>query len=602
MNTEKLSSTVQDSLFIRGVSRIRVFFSTMDRNLLVLVGLPILFVILNGSWFLSTVLKNYIDPWIYFGYFLDLKQHLNTFNGTYYGTRLPWILPGFLAYRLFPPLIAAYILHFTLHYATTIPLYQILKRMINQQAALLAAILMGCYYFFFEAIGSAYIDGAGVSYLMLTLLMLTPGARESYTRLRLNSAGIFYGCLIYTQLFLTVYTPFIILYYLFINRTHDKLLSLKLHLKHFLTGFLGITLFLCMINYSLNDTFFFFIPILKWTGNFVISGVNPWWVPISTWLSRDTLWILLPTIMFLGSVLTLIFHRRIRSIHNYKFVLFFQVYFILYMLLHLVLELTVKQPVLQLHYYASYLMPALFLAMGSQLSIATAAMNKKRFYWFLCSIIAISCLTYIPFINLQENRSLIFYLIGLSTVLGLGGLISIINPSNTYKKLGAYLIPISLIAINMICANSLPWHAPARNSDLQKKAFLSVIDSMRTVQSVDPQGNTLFWYDGCSSFGSIFRAVASTYLWGYRLINEEFPQINNRLTSRLPALNDQICILSNDPNVVEQANQNLAPINLKGEVVKEKMIQQGHVGYKLTFIKICPLSDPQKTAGPSSCP
>src|SRR3954452_19914785 len=55
--------------------------------------LPFVILAINNSW--AFVLPaEWIDAFVYTGYFLDLKHHLKIFPDAYYGTRLPWILLG----------------------------------------------------------------------------------------------------------------------------------------------------------------------------------------------------------------------------------------------------------------------------------------------------------------------------------------------------------------------------------------------------------------------------------------------------------------------------------------------------------------------------
>src|SRR5271166_3570008 len=42
-----------------------------------------------------------IDTFVYSGFIASLPHHLQNFPNTYYGARLPWILPGYLLTRIF---------------------------------------------------------------------------------------------------------------------------------------------------------------------------------------------------------------------------------------------------------------------------------------------------------------------------------------------------------------------------------------------------------------------------------------------------------------------------------------------------------------------
>src|SRR5262249_7589238 len=143
-------------------SRTRSWQPAIDLALLLI--LPVLLLTINHHWVFSDTRR--IDPWVYFGYYLNLPNHLHAFGGTYYGTRLSTIIPGYLAYQLLPPLAANYILHLILDYASVLSLYMILSQTLSRRAGFLAATCMGCHFFFLQAIGWDYVDGFSIAYLL----------------------------------------------------------------------------------------------------------------------------------------------------------------------------------------------------------------------------------------------------------------------------------------------------------------------------------------------------------------------------------------------------------------------------------------------------
>lgn len=548
----------------------RLFLRVRDCRVFIFLVLPIILLFLNDNWLFSYVLANFVDTWIYLGYFLDLEQHLNVFPKAYFGTRLPWILPGYLAHHLFSPMAATYILHLVFYYAAISSLYLILKHNFGQRAGFLTALLIGCHFFFLEAIGSNYIDGAGVTYLLLTLLMITNLSKSKYMRLRLCFAGIFYGCLIYTQLFLITYTPLVILYYFFINPDHKRRI---LNLTFVVFGFTGLTLLLCTVNYFLNGRFWFLKYVIKWTSSFVATP-NPWWQSFALWP-----WLLLPTVTVFGSVATLL---SMRSYPHRRPLLFFQAYFILTALIHVIWQIKFKQPVLNLSFYASYLLPATFLALGSQLALAVSLLSREKFYLLLAGILSISLLAYFPPViewAIPFDLILVVILFG---VTGVAALFILVR-----KEIGISLIVLSIVAINLCGARAWPIR---QDVVFRKDSFLSVFKSVAAIQSMDPESKSRFWYNDNTPYGSTYRSVASTYLWAYRLINEEFPVVNGKNFSYYHvALNDRIFILSNEKDVMEKANQNLAQAGFKTKFLDERTIEQGSIHYKITYVKICSL-------------
>src|SRR5438045_3315397 len=80
-----------------------------------IVGIPLIFTIVTrGDWLLDFGGE---DNWIYIKYFYiwdsahpELRQVMDQ---SYKAARVPWILPGYIAYKLIDPLLATYLLHLT---------------------------------------------------------------------------------------------------------------------------------------------------------------------------------------------------------------------------------------------------------------------------------------------------------------------------------------------------------------------------------------------------------------------------------------------------------------------------------------------------------
>jgi hypothetical protein len=131
-----------------------------DAGIFVLLALPWAILRFDTSWLFgyATSSIGLIDPWVYFGFFLDLTQHIRAFKGAYFTTRLAWTVPGALVYHAFSPVVATYVLHLAVFYAATLSLYLILKLTVSRRAALLATLLMAFHSYFLSSVGWTYID------------------------------------------------------------------------------------------------------------------------------------------------------------------------------------------------------------------------------------------------------------------------------------------------------------------------------------------------------------------------------------------------------------------------------------------------------------
>ena len=149
-----------------------------------------------------------MDSWIYFGFFHNLREYQNIYAsanstqlGFYYDDRLSWILPGFLVYQLFPSLTANYILHIGLYYIVALALYATLATTLHRRVAVLAALLMGSYSYFLNAVGWDYIDGAGLAFCSITVLLITLAAQRPRWPVWLGAAGMAAAALVFSNIF-----------------------------------------------------------------------------------------------------------------------------------------------------------------------------------------------------------------------------------------------------------------------------------------------------------------------------------------------------------------------------------------------------------------
>src|SRR5580704_9248226 len=77
-------------------------------NCLLLASIPIAMSIVNSDWLYTSI--GFLDPWVNVGYFLHYSDP--EFGAGYYkAARLSWIIPGFIAYHVFQPVVANYVLH-----------------------------------------------------------------------------------------------------------------------------------------------------------------------------------------------------------------------------------------------------------------------------------------------------------------------------------------------------------------------------------------------------------------------------------------------------------------------------------------------------------
>jgi hypothetical protein len=116
-------------------------------SLAAIVSIPLIFLIVTrGEWMLDAGGQ---DNWIYIKYFhvwanphRELREAMDQH---YKATRLPWIVPGFLAYRAFGPLVGTYVLHVAVLVSGALALWAGTRRLFGPGVATLTTLILMAY-------------------------------------------------------------------------------------------------------------------------------------------------------------------------------------------------------------------------------------------------------------------------------------------------------------------------------------------------------------------------------------------------------------------------------------------------------------------------
>ena len=112
--------------------------------------------------------------------------------------------------------------------------------------------------------------------------------------------------------------------------------------------------------------------------------------------------------------------------------------------------------------------------------------------------------------------------------------------------------------------------------------FLAVYNSDRAVQRTVPDGGTWFWYDSRDALGTLYRAVASFYLWLPRYIGADFPNLEDATPpGHLP-----IAVLSKDENAFQKAAAAFRAKGRETRFLSETKIDSGTIHFTITFIDV----------------
>jgi 4-amino-4-deoxy-L-arabinose transferase-like glycosyltransferase len=553
-----------------------------DPGLLVVLSLPWVVLRFDTTWLFAYATSSFgfIDPWVYFGFFFDLTQHIRSFKGAYFTTRLTWTVPGAVIYHLFSPLTATYILHVALFYGAIFSLYLILKITVSRRAALLATLLMAFHAYFLWSVGWSYIDGPANTFVLLTLAALTFAAQSARSKWWLLAAGALAAKAFYCQFFLIVFSPLVFGFYYFARRQMGHRRSTS-EWKPFAWGFAVVTVAYGLFNMAINGRFLFFINSVGTAAKLVINH-NPYNDSTYAWVAGAS-WLVLPAIATIGAVVCLVRRQSILSVPNAEFLLFWQRYLLLSVLIMAFWQL-VGQPVLQLFTYSSYLMPAVFLALGSQIAIVSHRLGRSSLALIYVGVFVVGILPLCLPIDSGLMLTLKHHSILFSSVTGVIAVAAIVTETRYVATLALLALSISLGALNVATSTRTWSHGSLPHDEAsQKYAMLAIVDSIRLTKELDPSDNLYFWYDGEGRLGRLHRSVASTYLWAYRLQSETFPDFG----PKAPPPQRRILILAEDANhALQQAQASLNKAGLDANLLTQRKIQEGPFRWDVIEIQI----------------
>lgn len=532
----------------------------------VLLAFPLILLSISTNWIYS--LTGFLDPWYYVGYSRNYSLYVSKlFPNTYYGTRLGFILPGVVCYSLFKPIVANCILHLFFYYVAAFSLFSILNHFYGHRPALLASLCMGSYSYFQMSVGMDNPDGAGMAYLVLSMALTAKAASAEKRSLWLFLAGMGSATMLHSHLFLISYLivcPGLYCSLCWVDG-RDKLIRCLVQFSIWAgIGFVVLTALFGAINAACGGAFFFFMPSFTYATSFV-SKPNPWkaetyaWVKSAAWLIIDYFAL---AIAIINILVGLVDRHDSRSKHD-NVRLIFCVQFVLLALLMIAWELK-GTPVLQYCYYASYLIPAAFLVVGAEFAKVFENERTTLLRWALMSGV-------LGLILLAQHSE--WFLVRSASVLS-GSLAVVVLTALCLFVVSLFVRKIEAISFLALAAGLLPLLSTNRSPSTRDNSldFSRMMETCENLEAHLSKKRPRFWYDEKERMGYEFKSLASIYIWGHSLVNEEFPAISSVLHGQaLPRVeNAVLVVLSDRKNAAETALKSLREMHLSGDLLYAK--------------------------------
>ncbi len=273
---------------------------------LAIVLLPFILLAINDNWIFSEPIL--IDRWVYSGFHLHLPQFLQTFGETYYASRLPWTVIGWLLHSAFDDKLALYVLHFSVFYFAVFSLYAAIRTLFaNTMAACAAAVLLGTNSYFLVAAGWDYVDGPSMACSLAAIAAMASAAVRPRWRLATFMWGVAACAMVSMYLLLVLFVLIQIGMFLLLNRLRGKR-PVVAAAALFTAGGVAAMLFFGLINWLVGGPFLYIlnqIRVLTAVANVRfehVASFNDW--------AQSAWWLFVPIITFTFSCAYVALHAK----------------------------------------------------------------------------------------------------------------------------------------------------------------------------------------------------------------------------------------------------------------------------------------------------
>jgi hypothetical protein len=247
----------------------------------------------------------FVDPFAYLGNFWHYAEHLPRFDSDYKISRLPWVLPGFVAHALGGEILGAYLLNYATMAAAAVALYLLLRDALGDRpTASVIAVAWACCTQAHGVGGWNYHMGAAGAYYLAACWLVVRAARSPALQGPPILAGVLLACAVHTHVFLVAFFPLIaLLYWSAVSAPPVRPLAQTVHhVLLLVAGALGVTFVLAAINGLSGGKWLFFQNQITYTLREAQSGSNPWWIADPLQWAPTAMHLVIPTLFMLAGL------------------------------------------------------------------------------------------------------------------------------------------------------------------------------------------------------------------------------------------------------------------------------------------------------------
>ena len=521
----------------------------------------------------------YADPWFYLGFFRDLVEYKRyLFYGTYYGSRLSWILPGFLVHSIFSPVVANCVLHLTVQSVATLSFFYVLRWTAGVRVAFLATIVFAVNPWLWVATGWDYPDGIGIAYCLLAMALLTRSAVRPTGTWTLILSGATLAAMVYTHVFLATLAPLIVLYYaglLWAWHRQSVIPLLRRSTLRASLSFLGLTILFCFANYALDGNVWFYLPSIRQAfdlaGNFRFVR--------SIWFQHQLVPWLWPAVA--GSVVAILLvpiHLKKKAASSSAPSLLFSV--LLLLAVAYMGYLQVRGTTVLGHYpYVSYLLPFIFLVLGVSFWPAVETMRGST-YIVICSLscLAFAALWYNPYQLRIPSFTNLRGVITLTALCAVCALLLRRRSVGTLLAMAGFTAFTAVGLIQTVYFGGVDLHG-------NREQYKRIMQARERIEGIRKGRDLRFWFDRQEPNAHEYEGLNALYLEEFTQIGTSFPKGCGE-----PVDPDTvIVVLSQQPHTTELARGALAdcwgPFGMRPAVLEDTVVDRPERPYHMAFLR-----------------
>jgi hypothetical protein len=475
-----------------------------------------------------------IDPWLYTALFVNFDQFYDHFGATYYASRLPWIVPGRIAYGALSVDAAYWVFHGLSFVGGVAAIYILVRRYIGVAPAVVSAATLALTPMYWNAQYWDYVDGGTMTYLLAGLCFGLPLATGRIRPISLAAAGFFLTAAVTTNLFVALIALIYPIAYVFLQPAVGLRQRLKMAFADLAALLVGAAALLVALGWHARANggpFIFFEAQIDVIRNRSLLIKQPGY----EWL-RSAPRLLVPVFLLVVAVPLLVAGRRlppfrfaVSSVAGLAFLTLFIYGW----------EFLAGGNVLELTYYFSYFTISIALTMASVAVLAVALARSRPAAD--AGVVAASIIAAVAALGLiyRSERAewtgwagakISFALISLAAFLVVGFAVTRRTPAGTMAavlSVGAISFA-SHFAINSSNGTfSFSYSAPSNGS-----LYHAALDQLAFVKRATARDERLptFWY---AASNTDLVAIQSMYFWAFTHLDLALPKVTPTLRQRL---------------------------------------------------------------------